>query len=112
MQVCRSWWGRMRLKQTPTMEMFFAQVVQPCLDIEPGAGLKEAYLNKLLCFLASEEGTGPRDLDLVRDIVTGKVQRRPALHGAAVSQAGGVLALAVLVKLFSFFHFSVLAETI
>jgi len=75
----------MRNAMTPSMELFFSTVVKPCLDIEPGAALKETYLNKLLDYLACEEGTGQRDLDLVRDICSGKLQRHPALHGVTFS---------------------------
>ena len=85
-QVSKSWWGRLRNYMTPAMELFFSTIVKPCLDIEPGAALKQTYLNQLLDYLASEEGTGQRDLDLVRDICSGKLQRHPALHGVPVLQ--------------------------
>lgn len=63
------------------MEMFYAQIIKPALEVEPGHGVKEAYLNKLINYLACEEGTSSRDLDLVRQICTGRLQRHPALHG-------------------------------
>jgi hypothetical protein len=33
--------------------------------------------------MASEEGTNEKDLDMVRQICTGRLQRHPALHGVA-----------------------------
>ena len=78
------------------MEMFYAQIVEPALEVEPGHGVKEAYLNKLINYLACEEGTSSRDLDLVRQICTGRLQRHPALHGVPwmethVGSCGGLM---------------------
>lgn len=65
------------------MSLFYCHIVKPSIDIEPGQGLKHQYLNQLIDFLASEEGTSQTDLDLIRQIETGKLQRHPALHGVA-----------------------------
>jgi|OrbCmetagenome_4_1107370.scaffolds.fasta_scaffold299806_1 hypothetical protein len=82
-EVCQSWWGRSRAKMTETMSLFFCHTVKPCMDIEPGHGLKLQYLNQLIDFLASKEGTSQRDLEMIKQISTGKLQRHPALHGVA-----------------------------
>ena len=65
------------------LDLFFSQTVRPCIDTEPGAGLKEAYLQKLIDFLASDPNTSTRDLDMIQSICSGKLQRHPALHGVA-----------------------------
>ena len=64
-----------------TLEYFYATTVRPSIDCEPGHGLKETYLNQLLNFLANDGNTSSKDLDIVRSICTGKIQRHPALHG-------------------------------
>ena len=84
LQVSQYWWGRKGCKtgMPESLEMFMIHTVQPCIDCEPGHALKESYLNRLIDFMASEEGTSRADLDMVRQICTGKIRRHPALHGA------------------------------
>ena len=66
-----------------SLDLFFNLTVKPCIDIEPGDGLKQSYVNTLINYMASEEGTNEKDLDMVRQICTGRLQRHPALHGVA-----------------------------
>ena len=68
---------------TESMELFWMHTVKPSIECEPGHGLKESYLNKLVDFLSAEPGTSSKDLELVRQICTGKIQRHPVLHGVA-----------------------------
>ena len=84
-QVIRNFWGRKgaKAKMPELLSMFIAHTVLPCTECEPGHGLKESYLNRLVDFLACEEGTSATDLELVRQICTGKLQRHPAVHGVA-----------------------------
>ena len=82
-QVSATWWGRSHLPMTETMELFWMHTVKPSIECEPGHGLKESYLNKLVDFLSAEPGTSSQDLELVKQICTGKIQRNPVLHGVA-----------------------------
>ena len=83
LQVSAWAYGKKALKDLPeTMQMFLTHTVTPCTECEPGHGLKEVYLEKLLSYLSSEQGVSSTDLDLVRKIATQKIQRHPVLHGA------------------------------
>jgi len=82
-QVRTTWWGRMGQPTAEACNLFYSQTVRPCIDTEPGAGLKEAYLQKLLDYLSSDPNTNHRDLDMIQQICSGKLQRHPALHGVA-----------------------------
>ena len=83
MQVCSTWWGRSRCKMTEPLALFFAHMVKPCMEVEPGQSLKMSYVNKLIDYMASEEGTSGADLEMVRQICAGKLQRHPAMHGVS-----------------------------
>lgn len=80
-QVRQAWWGRSGVGMNETMELFYWQTVKPAIECEPGSGLKEQYLNQLVDFLSCDPNTSAKDVEMIKSICTGKMQRHPALHG-------------------------------
>lgn len=83
--VRSKWVGRKGRQTSDAMGMLMAHVVLPCIDVEPSYGLKEANVDRLLKFMSNDENSNPKDLEIVKSIVTGQVSRNPALHGIMVA---------------------------
>lgn len=79
------WSGRMGQAMTPSLELFIAQYVQPCLDTEPGFPVRQFHLQKVLEYMENVDGVSRHDIKMVETIVTGKVQKHPALQGLLVA---------------------------
>ena len=78
------WRGRMGQESTPALTLFFAQYIQPCLDTEPGHPIQHKAIERLMQFMMSDPNTSSLDVALVRNIVTGKISRHPALQGVLI----------------------------
>ena len=81
------WCGRAAHKMTEACKMFHLHTVRPCLDCEPGHCLKEKYLQQLVNYMQNDPNSSEKDLELVKQVVTGKLSRHPALHGVMVACA-------------------------
>lgn len=79
--VRQVWSGKTAQAMSPALQEFFAHIVRPAIDADPGAGLKGAYLDKLLDFVRADPSTGPQDLEIVKGVVSGRLGRRPVVHG-------------------------------
>ena len=79
------WSGRMGQSMTSSLELFVAQFVQPCLDTEPGFPVRQFHLQKVLDYMENVDGVSRHDIRMVENIVTGKVQKHPALQGILVA---------------------------
>ena len=81
------WCGRAAHKMIEACKMFHLHTVRPCLDCEPGHCLKEKYLQQLVNYMQNDPNSSEKDLELVKQVVTGKLSRHPALHGVMVACA-------------------------
>lgn len=79
------WNGRVGQPMTEALNLFRAQVVQPCLDTEPGHPIPHKCLDRLLQFLTNDPQANSFDVSLVRSIVTGQLSRHPAMQGVLVA---------------------------
>ena len=79
------WHGRLGQAMTETMRLFYAETVQPCLDTEPGHPIKRKCIDRLLLFLTNDPNTSSFDVRLVKEIVTGRLNRHPAIQGVLVA---------------------------
>lgn len=75
------WSGRVGQCMTECLALFHAQFVKPCLDTEPGQGMKEACLEELIRYMTLDPNTDQQSLNIVRAVVTGRVSRHPAVQG-------------------------------
>ena len=66
---------------TEALQQFFSTVVKPCLQVEPGASMRDEQVQKLLDFLRADPQTSSRDLRIVNAVISGDLSRHPAVQG-------------------------------
>ncbi len=87
--VRKAFTGRLTRKEwvSPALGLFCAHVVKPCIDVEPGADLRQAALDKLLEYMRADVNTTPLEIVSVFELASGRTRRHPALHGAMMACA-------------------------
>ena len=85
-EVRKVWQGRMTSgTQTEALELWYSNMVQPCLSVEPGKSIKQKALNDLLKWMQCDPTCSGYEIAMVKDIVTGELFRHPALQGILVA---------------------------
>ncbi len=79
--VACTWRGKMAHSMSVAAQYFCMHVVKVCIDVQPWHGCKEATMERMLQYMASDPNVPRLDLALVRNVVTGDISRHPAIHG-------------------------------